>query len=275
MSQWTTVIGYGSLMSAYGLGRDGDLVLHRPRRVELSNAWRGFAKQSLHADRLAAVVDRRDRSRPITARAVAAEEMGRSPQALAFDVDATGLPLLSRREGYSTDAMQRLVELSEGDVAGKLRRLSRSASGRSADYRRSLYDTLGYTSAHYIPHPLRLDGEDAIIFVAPAAEGSGCDKVVPVRVATDRCEALSASETWRIKNNDAQLDYFAMCLLGAAHGIDVADLCTDLSADLRRRLAAYEEHFAAEPETLRDLFEMSAAQYSTFRGPAVKRPPWR
>ena len=257
-----TVIGYGSLMSAYGLNRDGDVRPSRPRRVALQNSRRGFAKPARQGNRLAMAVDAVDREQPITANVLEAQALGPPTQGLAFDIRTESFPLLSHREGYRSEAAHDLLNVSQGDVARYLFRVWNSATG-VAEYRRILFETLGYTSPHYIPHPLQLDGERAVIFLAPEREGSGSDETVPVRLSSGP-HLLTSEEAWRAKSNDSQLDYIAMCLLAAAHGIRIDDFHDTSSAQLQEKLAAYETHYGLEKEQFRDLFRLSDANYLAF-----------
>jgi hypothetical protein len=92
-------------------------------------------------------------------------------------------------------------------------------------YRRRLWELTGFTSSHYIPHPVQLaGGSRALIFVAPGFEGTGADEVISVRQETGIREMMNTCEAWRRKPNEDQLAYFLSCLLGGVHGIDVSDL---------------------------------------------------
>jgi hypothetical protein len=121
-------------------------------------------------------------------------------------------------------------------------------------YRRRLWVLTGFTSPHYIPHPVRLgDGRCALIFLAPGGEGTGADEVIAIRQATDIQVVMNTSETWRRKPNEDQLTYFLSCLLGGVHGINVRDLLLPVREErvlaerlrdqLRQRLVVEQEQF--------------------------------
>jgi hypothetical protein len=99
-------------------------------------------------------------------------------------------------------------------------------------YRRQLFALTGFTSPHYIPHPVRLtEGQYALIFLAPGFEGTGSDVVMSVRQQTGIQEVMNMHETWIRKPNDDQLSYFLSCLLGGVHGVNVRDLLVSVSDD--------------------------------------------
>jgi hypothetical protein len=253
---FTTVIGYGSLMSARGICRDDPLRLAGARRVQLSNARRGFGKASIHADRYAMVVEATDPSQPIRARELAAHERGALPQALALDVLTDDLPVLAAREGYSQRAIAALYELSAGsDLAVYLAGLLWECGGDVVRYRARLCDRLGYTSPHYIPHPIAIGARAAVIFLAPGPEGSGSPDVVPVRVATGVTELMDVAAVWKRRPNAAQRDYIATCLLGRAHGIRMDDLTTDVPKDLSDQIGSSVSDLENERQLFRALLK--------------------
>ena len=262
-------------MSGYGLGRQPWLPTARVQRVELANSRRGFGKASIHGDRYAMIAEPVDPSRPLTARRLTPEQVGAAPQAIAVDVASEDLPALAKREGYSAKALQRLerqsLEAKRG-IANYLAALMEGCRGDIVRYRRVLRDRLDYTSGHYIPHPIRLEDEWAVIFLAPGPEGSGCDTVEPVRVKTGVCELMTCAEAWARKPNESQLDYIAMCLLAAAHGVCVDDLDADLPPELARRLRNYAAHFDAEAERLSAVLGLSPEAYQAFAGPTAGTP---
>jgi hypothetical protein len=178
-------------------------------------------------------------------------------QSLAADAPTTGVPegiglwvrpndlaRLCDREGYSSGAMQRLRQEAtarQQDVAAYLWWVLETAGFATAAYRERLFKLIGYTSPHYIPHPVRLGGgRFAITFLAPGREGSGTATVVPVRVRTGSLELMTAPDAWRHKPNETQLAYFTACLLGGVHGVSLQDLLLPLSEDtaLSERLGA-------------------------------------
>jgi len=90
----------------------------------------------------------------------------------------------------------------------------------------------GFTSSHYIPHPVRLaEAGYALIFLAPGFEGTGADDVISVRQETGIHTLMSTREAWRRKPNEDQLAYFLSCLLGGVHGIGMHDLLATVSEE--------------------------------------------
>jgi hypothetical protein len=132
-------------------------------------------------------------------------------------------------------------------------------------YRRRLWALTGFTSPHYIPHPVRLgDGSYALIFLAPGLEGTGADEVISVRQQTGIHAVMNTSETWRRKPNADQLTYFLSCLLGGVHGINVRDLLpmreepalvNQVREQLRQRLAVEREQFLAVTSLSREYYQ--------------------
>lgn len=250
------VVGYGSLMSDYGRARHGGLQPRAVRRVVLLNARRGFGKASLHGDRLAMVMEPIDWKRPVAAAPISDGEDAAPPHAVAMELELCDLPAVARREGYSEHALAALCDDAARrgcNVAMHLQQLLDSTEGDLAAYRVVLYRRVGYTSPHYIPHPIDVGGEPGIVFLAPGQEGSGSPDVIPVRVDTQCCELMTVAEVWRHKPNRTQLEYIAMCLLGAATGVRVDDLLVDIPDEVR---ASLDDLFAgrpAEQEVLRRL----------------------
>ena len=246
-----TVIAYGSLMSVYGRSRHAEVRTLDLHRVQLLDSRRGFGKASIHADRFAMVLEPRDLRRPLAAIPLGSGDTGEPPQGVALRLAAGQLPAVASREGYSVEALARLTALADAagsDLPAYLDTVMAEGGGDIVAYRRALRARSGYTSPHYIPHPIAIgDGPPGIVFLAAGAEGSGDPGVVPVRVRSGCCELMTVAEVWRRKPNTAQLDYIAMCLLGAAGGVRVDDLLTVIPDDLRRRL---NERFADRPDDL-------------------------
>ncbi len=251
-----TIVGYGSLMSARGIARHGELRLAAAQRVQLHNARRGFGKASIHGDRFAMVLEAIDTSRAITASGLNHCEPGTAPQALAIDVFAGDLPTLAKREGYSPEAFASLLALADAaghDPGAYLAALMWECGGNVVLYRERLARRVDYTSPHYIPHPIPIGTRPAIIFLAPGREGSGDVDIVPIRVRTGCCDLMNTAQVWQRKPNEAQLEYIAMCLLAEAHGVRVDDLTQDLPADLRDRLDRTDMNVDRERTRLRRL----------------------
>jgi hypothetical protein len=221
-------------MSGLGLEPFGHLRVRGAARVALLNARRGFGKISQHGDRFAMVLEADYTHQPIEARTLAPDAPpSEGPEGLLLLVQPSDLARLSDREGYSSGALQRLREdgrLARQDLAAYLWSLFVDAELNLAAFRQRLFKLVGYTSPHYLPHPVRVDDERvAITFLAPGREGSGSERVVPVRVRTGTTMLMTIPEAWRRKPNRTQLAYFLACLLGGVHGINVRDVLEPLA----------------------------------------------
>lgn len=242
-----TVIGYGSLMSGRGLAASGRLRVQQASIVALPGCRRGFAKLSRYGDRFA--MDLELERLPLRGyRIVPTAAPSSEVEALALTVSLADACRLAQREGYDPAVLQQLAQEAQAQgltLAGFLWQLYSEAEYEVVPYRRRLFAITAFTSAHYIPHPVRLgDAETALVFLAPGFEGTGADEVISVRQRTGIRTVMRTEETWRRKPTEDQLTYFIDCLLGGRHGICVRDLlpaaCTEpqLCAQLRAGLAA-------------------------------------
>jgi len=223
-------------MSGLGLESLGQLRVRGAGRVALQNTRRGFGKFSQHGDRFAMVLEADYAHQPISGQLLAPDAPeSQSPEGLLLLLQPSDLARLCDREGYSSGALQRLREearLKRQELADYLWALYVDAELNLATFRQRLFKLVGYTSPHYVPHPVRLDSERiAITFLAPGREGSGSERVVPVRVSTGITTLLTIAEAWQRKPNRTQLDYFLSCLLGGVHGVSVQDLLEPLDAE--------------------------------------------
>ncbi len=245
------VIGYGSLLSGYGLlaerrGGASRLVASDVAPVSIRNARRGLAKPSSHGRYLAMDIEPIDRGAPISA---STESGGAAIGGLLLTFDREYAPTIARREEYDADAFERLIGLA--DRAGKAlgEYLMEIASGTNFDllaYRIALRTMLDYTSPGYIFHPIEIDdGRVAIIAIGSGFEGSGDARVVSRRreFAMDRLLSLEESVRAEIPGFDraGQIGYYTECILGGLHGLDVGDLAPRFDPDggLLRELAAH------------------------------------
>lgn len=263
------VIGYGSLMSGLGLQPFGQLGIRAATRVALPNARRGFGKFSQHGNRFAMVLEPTRTDAPLTAQTLAADAPASgAPEGIALWVRPNDLARLSDREGYSSGAMQRLRQEATAcrqDVAGFLWSRLEAAGFATAAFREQLFKLIGYTSPHYIPHPVRLDEKQfALTFLAPGREGSGTTTVVPVRVRTGTVELMSASEAWRQKPNPTQLAYFATCLLGGVHGVCVRDLLEPLADDAGLSGRVRDTLRSEQPQELSRFLHMTGLDHNAY-----------
>jgi len=229
-----TILGHGSLMSGRGLVFSGTLQVKDTFIVTLKNCTRGFAKLSRYGDRFATDIE--TPQFPIEGERVSLAAPPNSEiETLALTVSLDDFSRLVKREGYSPAAIQQLAELAgkeKRSLASFLWRIQADVGHDPVLYRCQLFALTGFTSPHYIPHPVRLsEGYYALIFLAPGFEGTGSDNVVSVRQQTAIQGVMSTRETWRRKPNDDQLSYFLSCLLGGAHGVNVRDLLISVSDD--------------------------------------------
>ena len=242
-----TLIGHGSLMSGRGLSRSGRLRVRCAGIVALRGCTRGFAKLSKYGDRLATDLELAHSALEADAVSPADQPDGRV-EALGLRVSADDALRLVQREGYRPAAVQAVMERAEADglnVAEWLWRLAAECGHEIAAYRGRLCALTGYTSPHYIPHPVRLRAGDsglhdyALLFLAPGRHGTGSPDVTSVRERTGIDGLFTTDEAWRRKPNAGQLAYVVSCLLAGVHGIDVRDLLTGVApqTDLARRLA--------------------------------------
>jgi hypothetical protein len=230
-----TVIGYGSLMSGRGLSLSGTFQVREAFVVALVGCGRGFAKLSRYGDRFA--MDLEIVRPPVEARLVVPESSSNGEiEALGLTVPLDDMCRLAKREGYDPAVIQRLADMAQAQGLGLtdfLWELHAETGHDTVGYRRRLFALTGFTSAHYIPHPLRVEGVGcALIFLAPGFEGTGSDEVISVRQRTGVRVTMSTSEAWRQKPNEDQIAYFLSCLLGGVHGICVRDLLPAASEDL-------------------------------------------
>jgi len=236
-NQTLLVIGYGSLLSGYGLlaarrGGRSKLVALDAEPALILNARRGLAKPSSHGNYLAMDIEPRDARLPMTARAGFVAHDGAGLGALLLTFDRSAAPLIARREEYDPDVFVRLVDLADraGLPLGEyLLGFAREADFNLLAYRRTLRRLLGYTSPGYVFHPMPLeDGRVAIIAIGSGYEGSGDPDVISARRrhGIDRLHSFaSALEVTSLDLDRAgQIGYFAECLLGGVHGLPMADL---------------------------------------------------
>ena len=247
------VVGYGSLLSGYGLlaerrGGASRLVARDVAPITIRNARRGLAKPSSHGRYLAMDIEPVERGVPIDA-STAADDHGAGIGGLLLTFDRECAPLIARREEYDADAFERLIGLADraGQPLGEF--LMEIADATNFDllaYRTRLRAMLGYTSPGYIFHPIGIDdGRVAIVAVGSGYEGSGDPRIVSRRMEFGMDRLLSLEESMRTEipgfDRAGQAGYYAECILGGMHGVDVGDLAPrfDAEADWVRDLAAH------------------------------------
>ncbi|MGE0681529.1 MAG: hypothetical protein AB7P69_11620 [Candidatus Binatia bacterium] len=269
-----TIIGHGSLMSGRGLFLSGKLRVREAFIVALAHCQRGFAKLSRYGDRFA--TDLQVSKLPIEGQKITPDSQPlENVEGLALTVPLEDACRLSKREGYNPDVFQKLADFAcaQGlDLAAFLWRVHEEEAHDLVSYRRRLFTLTGYTSSHYIPHPVSIGGtEYALTFLAPGFEGTGSEEVVSVRQYTNVSAVMSLAETWRRKPNDDQVAYFLSCLLGGAHGVSVNDLLSTvleepaLTEKVRTQLSEVLEH---EQEQFLTATGLTAAEHRQIFGEA-------
>jgi hypothetical protein len=248
--------------------------------VSIHNARRGLAKPSSHGRYLAMDIEPVDRGLPIRA-STSPDQRGIGGLLLSFDRQYA--PMIARREEYAPDAFERLIVLA--DRAGKPlgEYLMEIASGTNFDllaYRIALRKTLDYTSPGYIFHPIEIDdGRVAIIAIGSGFEGSGDPTVVSRRQEFGMDRLLSLEESMRTEipgfDRAGQIGYYAECILGGLHGVDVGDLADrfDPETAWTRDLAAHLGPLApGERERFLRATSLDAARYAERFSFAFGRP---
>ena len=251
------VIGYGSLLSGYGLlaerrGGGSKLIARDAFAVRLGNARRGLAKPSNHGRYLAMDLEPVGRGQPIVARAgldgtdeIGADGIG----AVGLVFDREWAALIARREEY--DPAMFLELIARADAAGAslgefLLEIAQRTDFDLLAYRIELRGLLGYTSPGYIFHPVPLaDGRVGIAAIGSGYEGSGDPAVRSKRNELGMDRLLTMREAMEVRNFEidraGQAGYFTECVLGGMHGLAVDDLMeevdleTDWGGELMRR----------------------------------------
>lgn len=267
-----TILGHGSLMSGRGLSFSGTFAVRRAGIVALANCRRGFAKLSMYGNRFATDVELAPL--PLLGRWVLPQTSGPGGiETLALSVSLDDAHRLMKREGYQPGAAQKLVRLGQErgrGLADFLWQLQTEAGHDVVGYRRRLFELTGYTSPHYIPHPVRVDGDKtALIFLAPGFEATGSDAVISVRQQTGVRTVMTAGQAWQHKPNEEQLSYVVSCVLGGVHGVSIDDLLPRLGDD-PRLIAGLTERLEPEIETevprFLETVGLSAEQYRSAFG---------
>jgi hypothetical protein len=245
------VIGYGSLLSGYGIlaerrGGGSRLIASDAFPVALLNARRGLAKPSTHGNYLAMDLEPIRPEYSINAQALRPGEP--VPEgtigALGLVFERKWAPLIARREEYDPDKFVELLCLA--DKAGRslgefLWAIAERTHFNLLAYRCALRELLGYTSPGYIFHPVPLaDGRVAIAAIGSGFEGSGDPAVRSRRNECGMDQLLSLDQALCVKTLKldcaGQIGYFIECALGGLHGLNVADLLGSLElSELHRQ----------------------------------------
>jgi hypothetical protein len=268
------VVGYGSLLSGYGLlaerrGGASRLVARDVHLVAIQNARRGLAKPSSHGTYLAMDIEPVDRRAAIRASATAGHS-GIGGLLLTFDREYA--PLIARREEYDPDAFLKLIGIADRaglPLAEFLMAIAHETNFDLLAYRIAVRAMLDYTSPGYIFHPIEIDdGRIAIIAIGSGFDGSGDSKIVSRRQQYKMDRLLTLDESMRVEipgfDRAGQIGYYAECLLGGLHGVDVGDLAAGFDAEAAcvSELAAHLGPIAAgERDRFLEATSIDAVQY--------------
>jgi len=256
------VVGYGSLLSGYGLmaerrGGRSRLLARDAWPVIIENAQRGLAKPSSHGSYLAMDLEPIDPTEPIKARVARGRADPHEVGGLLLEFDAEWAARISTREEYDSANFLRLLDLAERagrPLAEYLLTIAQNVAFNLDAYRRELYALLNYTSHGYIFHPIPLDdGRVAIAAIGSGFHFSGHHEVISKRREFNMDRLLTCAEALALTHlpmdREGQIGYFAECLLGGLHGVAVGDLMASFDADANftRELARH-FHRAAQGE---------------------------
>jgi hypothetical protein len=219
----------------------------------LRNVQRGLAKPSSHGHYLAMDLEPIDPTQPIAARpAVLGDgaDHENSIGGLGLVFDRHWAPLIARREEYNEHKFVELIALADraGQPLGQfLLGIAEGAQWNLLAYRAVLRELIGYTSDGYIFHPIPLDdGRVAVAAIGSGFEGSGDAAVRSKRAEYGMDRLLTLAEALRIESfeldHEGQVGYFVECLLGGFHGLEIGDLASGLSAEMRGMLQTRLDH---------------------------------
>jgi hypothetical protein len=238
------VVGYGSLLSGYGLmaerrGGRSQLLARDAYPVIIENARRGLAKPSSHGQYLAMDLEPVDATEPIKVRIARGHGDPQEVGGLLLEFDAEWAARISTREEYDSANFLRLLEIAERTgkpLAEYLLAIAQAAAFNHDAYRRELFAILGYTSAGYIFHPIPLDdGRVAIAAIGSGFHFSGHDEVISKRREFNMAHLLTCGDALALTHlpidREGQIGYFAECLLGGVHGVAVGDLMASFDAE--------------------------------------------
>jgi len=238
------VIGYGSLLSGYGLlserrGGASRLIALDAFPVRLLNARRGLAKPTSHGRYLAMDLEPVEPAAPIVAatsyfrassrhggadahsafpatsangigHASAAAANGGGIGALGLVFDREAAPLIARREEYDADKLNELLDLADRGgmpLGAFLLTIARDAGFNLLAYRRALRQLIGYTSPGYIFHPVPMDdGRVAITAIGSGFDGSGDPMVESKRSRFGMAHLLTLKEALTLPAFDMDPD---------------------------------------------------------------------
>jgi hypothetical protein len=231
----TLFVGYGSLLSARGLGPS--LAGVRDARLLHLRCVRRFGKPPQKGGRLAMeVVSQRATfaARLFDPAAPTPPEPG-CCGALLLDMAPEAEARLVRREGFDPSCWARLCEQAPEGPAEFLAKIAQEAGDDPLSYRRALWERAGATTwsaVHYLPHPVRLDdGRAALVFVAPEPRETGHPELPSCKEAHPGLEPAKLDRLYQVGPGgisdwtaSKQDHYVELCLLSIAHGVFLGDL---------------------------------------------------
>ena len=228
------IFGYGSLMSYRGLLRSVK------ERIKMLDAFRiqikgkrGLAKPAFHKFCM-------DIDDFILEGSTIENQVDQGYiEGLLVEITQNNFPEFCTREGYTRG--NKLITYSSnfsniGEALWKLFQESmRNNYSKSLKiYRKKLKANLGYTSKHYIPHPLEIKNLGyAITFIAPGKFGTGNGNLKSRKTEENISYLMSLNEVLgrRDVNKNELLNYILECLYGGVHGINVRDIIDLISAN--------------------------------------------
>jgi hypothetical protein len=238
------VLGYGSLLSGYGLMAERRGGASRLSAIDaepalIGNARRGLAKPSSHGSYLAMDIEQVDRTAPISVRVGRGRGAENEFGGLLLTFERSSAAMIARREEYDPARFERLIALADAsgaELGDFLMRIARETRFDLLEYRRALRELVGYTSPGYVFHPVPIsDGRVAIVAIGSGFDGSGDDAVVSRRreFGIDRMHSLASALAIKSLEIDraGQIGYYAECLMGGLHGLSVGDLAQEFDAD--------------------------------------------
>ena len=261
-------VGYGSLMSAEGLGKQLDAVWSAS--IVAIDAPRRLAKPSQRGGCLA--MDVVCEGAILSGRALSPADSPAPCEGLLLGVRPSGVHGLVRREGYSPECWDRLdAAAGRQGAAAFLLRLAEEAEDDVLAYREALHAVTGrgsFAASHYLPHPFRTGEGPAIVFVAPDSGQTGIPGVDSAKAAYPALTPRTAADVFDLDeatypgfDSARQTWYFELCLRAAAHGVYVGDLIPDPAPE---PIAALLSAWRADPAP----FEAERARLSSAVGAA-------
>lgn len=191
------IFGYGSLMSYRGLLRSTKerIRVLDPIRVQIKGK-RGFAKPALC--KICMDID----DFLLKGRIIKNKIEEGYIEGLMIKIPQKDFPEFCSREGYTEG--NKLITYSSnfnniGEVLWKIFQESKNNKYDISlrNYRKMLKDKLGYTSKHYIPHPLVIKNLGyAITFIAPGKYGTG-NRNIKSRKSEENISHLSCKRSFK------------------------------------------------------------------------------